>query len=347
MLLRGTEQDETRKLALIGLAGILCMVLVGGLVVMLRPGRSGTEGTIDLGIEVPYVGQGVTEGTGLMLHGLPVGAVETVSRRTGGGVLLGISLRANAIEGLTDSFDIDYRPVNYFGITGVNIVPGAGGNPLRYGETLSKAPLGNFTMQALLSSVGGVSGGVLTEKFISVIDRATRYTDGLTPFVRVLLQAANALTRVQIVPTETLLENAAGLSASFPSFLHGTLDGSNKLIGTKLSTVTDAYFTDVVTATLDLFANQLFGAVGTLLRSHGEELTPLTGILGVAADTAAVLATRADAGPESHELLQRLRTLFTAADGRPGATVHIVVDRLPAFAGPLAILGAAAQEGQR
>ena len=38
---------------------------------------------------------------------------------------------------------IDFRPVNYFGVTGINLIPGAGGQRLRDGTQINTVPEGN------------------------------------------------------------------------------------------------------------------------------------------------------------------------------------------------------------
>ena len=88
---------------------------------------------------------------------------------------------------------IDFRPANYFGVTGINVLPGEGGQPLHDASLIKATPSGNFTLQALLSRANAISHTVLTPKVIDVIDRATRYTDGLEPLLETILIMSDSL----------------------------------------------------------------------------------------------------------------------------------------------------------
>jgi len=77
-------------------------------------------------IESPYVGEGVAAGTALLMHGVKVGEVTQVSSLPGGGVRLAADLRQGPTAGLTNAMTIDFRPANYFGVTGINLLPGPG-----------------------------------------------------------------------------------------------------------------------------------------------------------------------------------------------------------------------------
>ena len=58
-------------------------------------------------------------------------------------------------------------------------------------------PKGNFTLQALLYRLGELSTGVITPQLVKVIDKATRYIDGLDPFIESMLIVADAVAAVQ------------------------------------------------------------------------------------------------------------------------------------------------------
>ena len=76
---------------------------------------------------------------------------------------------------------IDYRPSNYFGVTGINVIPAAERPAASQWHADQIKPKGNFSLQALLYRLGELSNGVFDQRLISVIERATRYVDGLEP----------------------------------------------------------------------------------------------------------------------------------------------------------------------
>ena len=128
--------------------------------------------------------------------------------------------------------EIDYRPSNYFGVTGINVIPAQSGRPLRSGMQISITPKGNFSLQALLYRLGELSNGVFNQRLISVIERATRYVDGLNPLLETALIVGNSVAKVQTVSTERLLRNATGVSVAFPGFVDALISTGNDFLHT-------------------------------------------------------------------------------------------------------------------
>ncbi len=62
----------------------------------------------------------------------------------GGGVRLETDLQPGPTRGLTDAMGIDYRPSNYFGVTGINVIPAKDGRPLQNGMQLKITPTGKL-----------------------------------------------------------------------------------------------------------------------------------------------------------------------------------------------------------
>ena len=181
-LLNVNDQRHKRILTLVGAAFVLFVVcaLLLYIAVMNLSGRS-AKNAISVAIETPYVGQGVADGTAVILHGVKVGEVTEISKLAGSRVRLNVELQRGPTSGLTDAVGIDFRPANYFGVTGINLTPADHGQLLRNGASISVTPAGNFTLQTLLYHLGELSHQVVTPQLISVMDRATRYIDALNP----------------------------------------------------------------------------------------------------------------------------------------------------------------------
>jgi len=126
-----------------------------------------------------------------------------------------------------------FPPINYFGVTGINVTAHPGGQVLHDGMQIHSPPPENFTLQALLSRLGEVSAGALTPQLISVIDRSVRYTDALNPLVETMVIALSAVADVQNVPTARLLTNATGISVAFPSFVDAFGDFGDHFIAAR------------------------------------------------------------------------------------------------------------------
>src|SRR5882757_6812813 len=193
-----SAEAEARRLTTIGVALFLSFAAVCLFLVVDPFGRH-PDNRLAVVMDMPYVGQGVAIGTPLMMHGVTVGKVTAVSSLPSGEVRLNADLESAPTAALSDTLGVDFRPANYFAVTGINLVPGQGGQPLRNGGQLTTVPSGNFTLQALLSRMGEITGGVVTPQLVDVINRATRYTDGLNPLIESMLTAADSVTKVQTV----------------------------------------------------------------------------------------------------------------------------------------------------
>jgi hypothetical protein len=373
-LLRGSEEEQSRRLLRVGFA----VVLVVALAVAANFGLPFTRtpaGVISIAIQTPYVGQGVAAGTPLIIHGVKVGHVTQVSSSAGGDVRLNVDIDSGPTQGLTDTFGLDYRPSNYFGVTGVNIIPGQGGAPLRSGAKISVTPAGNFTLQALLYRLGQLSNQVVTPRLISVVERATRYTDALTPLLETMVVVSTTVADVQSVSTEQLVRNTAGINVAFPGFVDALINTGDLFlksdIGTGfnaekdlqdnkyapmyddllrsqydknrnlLATNPDAYARGPFQEWLRGAEDDLFTPVGHLLSSHISDLLPAVNELKAITDVVPHLAPSTDIANTLRELRERLERMYAGSGDQRALQVRVIVDSLPAVAGPIGLaLGA-------
>lgn len=374
-LLRVTEETETRILARTGAAFVLLVVVAIAVYLTGKP-FGGTKDVISVAIETPYVGQGVAGGTPVIMHGVKVGEVTAISNLRGGGVGLKTELQSRAIAGLTNTMQIDFRPSNYFGVTGINLIPAEGGQPLRSGTQIQVAPKGNFALQQLLYRLGELSDQVVTDQLISVVERATRYTDALNPLLETMIMVTTTVTDVQTVSTEQLLRNVTGLNTGLPGFLDALVNTGNLWVTSEmgtgfnaeenrknnpyLSTYDDArlaYYNEalhVMETDPDKFVfgrwgewlvgakTDLFGPVGYLLSSHMYELFPVVNQLRSLSDVAPQLAPATDIKDTLRELRTRFERMYEGSGDQRALQVRVILDGLPGVAGPLGLaLGAA------
>jgi hypothetical protein len=355
-----SAEAEARRLRLIGLVLVVCIALTC-LGIAFNPFRNTQANDYSVTINVPSVGEGVAAGTALVMHGVRVGTVTAVSSLPGGTVRLRADLQPGPTTGLTDTFGVDFRPTNYFGVTGINLIPGEGGQPLRNGARIDTVPKGDFTLQALLSRLGEITGGVVTPQLVSVINRATRYTDALNPLIETMLTAADSVTKVQTVSTEQLLRNTAGISVAFPGFVDAATAagyGFNQGAGFVTFNVTgeyalpgpdsgirpgqhqsEEYWQTRSRATLDLLANSFFGAVGKLLSSHPSDLLPAVGLVKSVTDTVPGLVAPEGIAATLVELRTRFENLYAGSPEQRALQVHVVLDNLPGVQAPINAMG--------
>ncbi|MDO3401773.1 MlaD family protein [Mycolicibacterium neoaurum] len=355
-----TTEAEDRRLMLIGGIALACVTAVTALL-LISPVAGRETDRMSVSFEMPAVGQGITVGSPVMMYGVEVGKITEVLSRPEGALRLDAEVRRAPIADLTDTLGVDFRPANYFGVTGVNLTPGVGGQPLRDGMRIQTVSRGNYTLQALLTRLGEITEGVVTPQLISVIDRATRYTDGLNPLIETMVTAAETLTQVQTVSTEQLLRNATGISAAFPGFVQGATEagyGFNQgsgFVTFNVSSesampgdfeqmvpgqhVSDEFWQNRSVKTLDLLANSLFGAVGKLLSSHPADLLPATGLIGMVSDTVPALVAPVGIAETTTELRTRLERMYAGSPEQRALQVRILLDKIPGVQAPVDALG--------
>ncbi|OBF41916.1 mammalian cell entry protein [Mycolicibacterium peregrinum] len=366
MLHRSPEAEE-RILALIG-AGVALSAILVLFVVLTNPFGGRPPHQISVSIETPYVGQGVRPGSAVVMHGVKVGQVTSVASLPGGAVRLLTDLQEQPIAGLTDAMHIDFRPINYFGVPGVNIKPGSDGQPLREGSQISLVPDGNFTLSQLLSELGMVSNAALTPQVIKVVDRVTRYTDGLNPLLETLLITTTAVADVQTVSTAHLLANTATSLTALPPFVQAFIDGGARhadfdyypertstppppaTAGPKttppyvdqvsvknFADETDDYVENVMKVYLDTASNGLFAAIGKLESSHVDDLLPTIEGLKSLSDTVPPLLRPDDVAQTLAEMRSRFENLYAGNDEQRALQVQILLDNFPGLTAPLGL----------
>lgn len=345
MLLHASAQSETRILTIIGTVIVLVIVIVAGLAI-LNPFGGRPDDQISVGIEVPYVVQGVIAGTPLVMHGVQVGKVTQISSLPGGNVRLDADLQSAPISGLTDTMRVDYRTINYFGVSGLNLSPGVGGQALRNGALVSTVPAGNYTLQAMLTRIGELSNYVITPELVGAIEKITHYTDELNPMIETVLIASNTIAEVQRVPTERLVRNAAGISVAFPAMLNALTDTGDAVshadanwMGYGLGDLSEEQFQNYFFPTWEAITNGVFGSVGKLEASHVGDLLPLVNGLKPMVDAVPPLLRPEAVGDTLVELRTRFQKLYGGTPDKRAMQVRIVLDNLPGVAAPIAALG--------
>lgn len=343
-LLHTSDESEARTLTIVGATiALVCAVAAASLYVF-NPFGGRAKGEISISIDTPYIGQGIATGTALVMHGVTVGQVTGVSRLTGGGVRLNADLHTQSTRGLTDTMKVDFRPINYFGVTGINLSAGSGGQALHDGARISTIPLGNFTLQALLTRLGQVTTGVVTPQLIQVIDRATRYTDALNPLIETMLIAANAVAEVQTVSTKQLLINTTGVSVAFPGFVNSAVKGGDNFIwtGNYLKVAAKDVTQEEYVMDYEVLKEAnvgLFRSLGQLLRSHSADLYPVTEIVRALFGVLPPLIRPVDTANMVAELRTRFEKMYQGTPEQRALQVRIVLDSLPGVAAPIAAVG--------
>jgi hypothetical protein len=337
MLLRGSEESQERKLTVAGTVVVLSAIAVG-FVAMWHPSTARTSDRMSVSIDTPFVGQGVHEGTAIVMHGVQVGVIRAISSLPGGGVRLLSDLQKGPVAGLTDTMKIEFRPINYFGVTGITLAEGSGGQQLRDGMQINAKPEPNSTLQAVLSRLGEVSVSALTPQLISVIDRAVQYADGLTPLLETVLIVTRAIADVQTVSTARLLTNTTGIGVAFPTFTDALL-GAGEDFTAVPRRYNDEQWRMGVQEAYRVGSTELFGGFGRLESNYVDDLLPAIDGVKALTDPVPALVRPDDFANTLVQLRARLQKLFAGNGEQRALQVKIVLDNLPGVAAPLAAMG--------
>lgn len=371
-LLHATADSESRTLTRVGVVAVVAALVAAAAYFVVNPFNQKKD-VLSVTIETTFVGQGVAAGTPVIMHGVRIGEVTAISSMAGGGVRLNADLQEAPTHGLTDAMAFDYRPSNYFGVTGINITPVADGRPLRDGAEINTAPKGNYSLQTLLYRFGELSNGVFDQRLVTVIDRATRYADGLNPLLETVLVVAESVAVVQTVSTEQLLRNTTGISAAFPGYIEALSHTGDMVLNTVPNTLTpetaeeiekkwnyfpalgesaqrvyrqnvklwlenrdnDVWFDNHLIPTMTITENELFTPVGVLLSSHVDDLFPVVESARALTDTVPK-ALSADAFASTvTEIRSRFERMYAGSGEQRALQVRVILDQLPGVAATL------------
>ncbi|MGW0021469.1 Mce family protein [Rhodococcus sp. NPDC003382] len=350
--LRGTAAEQSRRLVAAGAAAILCVGAAGLAAATVYPKITAPNG-VELTVNIPYLGPGVAEGTKVVLHGQTIGKVTGLARTPSESVQMKLVLDKSQIDGLTDSFELDYRPENYFGTSAVNILAQSGGAPLESGAQLEKTPEGDYTMSTMIEQGSLTIDGTLTDDMISSLDKTVHYLDGFTPWIDTGVFLADRVAETQQEMPSTLLARFNDILEAFPDFGDQAIESLMSLFFSRYhilpdgSVGVDDEVIDRADAGLTLVSNQLFGQAGVLLASHGEELTPLIQTVVVASDVLPHLNSGGLTPAAAQDVVRRLDNAFVDTPDGKRLRLRVLVDVLPAFTVPLGLgaIPAATTEG--
>ncbi|MGW6727996.1 Mce family protein [Nocardia sp. NPDC055029] len=335
--IRGTARSQALVVEATA-AVVVVVVILAAVLGMVHQRKQEHAGKILLGIETPYVAPGVLAGTHVMMHGVEVGEVTELGRISDGVLRMTVALNAERIAGLTDTFEIDYRPENYFGVTAVNIVGGTGGGRLVSGLTMSRTPVGDFSMATMIEKGSLVVDGTLTNDIITSLDKIVRYTNGLNPMIQTGIVVADRIAKTQkALPSESIghFNDILAVLPVFNREVIGSLNavyysGYNRLPDGTIAVNDDMM--DRNDTALQLAATDLFGAAGQLLQSHPDELLPVLDAVQAMAGVVPDVLAHGALSDKFQTLVAQYDRAMPGPDGAKTLNLRISLERLPVLA---------------
>ncbi|MBY4575755.1 mammalian cell entry protein [Gordonia paraffinivorans] len=344
--IRGDARGQSRMLVTAGLSALVVLIIGVTVFSFVYPRATAPKGT-DLHLVLPALGPGVENGSRVLLRGAEVGEVTSIDSSEPGVVHVDVVLDEHAAGSLTDAFELDYRPQNYFGVTAVNLVAKQGGSRLRDGQTIRREAAPDFTMSTMIERSSIVVDGTLTRDMVDSLDKVMRYANGLAPLIESGVILTDAVARTQRQMPSTLLSRMNDLAEEFPAFNVGAMNlleaiGNNVLnrLPDGSRGVDEAYY-DLMDRSLTVASTGLFGAIGTLLGSHATDLTPLVTSLKYVLDPMPNMIGDASM-QKTRKAIDQLRNSFTGPGEAKTLQLRLLLDAMPAIAGPLSQMGAVA-----
>lgn len=258
-----------------------------------------------IALRTEQIGDGVVAGTLVRVDGVQVGSVTDIAPAGRGTQQIGLSLDANRLHGIDDSMQVDYAPANLFGISEIELRPGAGGAPLRSGTVVDltgrrAAEVYDATMGALLRSMSQTSGTVFTADMARVISQAAADVKAFTPLAEALITAGRVIAEHQSMPANELVGRLG------PAF-----DGGGQFAGATIEVLDQIVDIDVLRTNRDDFDAGVEALTGEILPALAETMNSASQLSGYTDMLAPTLNLLALAVPDPQQSAADLRTLLT------------------------------------
>jgi len=339
----GSDRQRQRVLRRSGAIVIVLAVaaaLIGLYVVpALKPADSDV---LTVTIDTTAVGPGVEAGTDVVMFGAPVGRVASLGVDELGMTSVTLELDRSAVAGLGRDFGIDFRPKNYFGITGVNIsdVGNAAAGEVRDGDRLNRSAGADYTMSTMIEQGSDVANGSLVPETMAAIKRVLVYTSAFEPLIHTGVVLADVVERTQREMPAELLAKYDAIVDALPPFLDGSISALFHFYNSELRAAGDEVQNNF-TSTLKAISDNFFSMVGRLLKSNQANLTSTVEMATEAASVLPAIGQGVLTPVTVRDLVRNLDGSFaTKGDGTTVLKVNLALESLPSLAVPLTSLTA-------
>lgn len=331
----GSDKSQRRRLVVLGwtATGVIAVVVIVTLLIAPVWDSRKDPSKVEFSAEVDSLGPGIETGSDIVLRGVPVGRVDSVAVDERGQILITMEVDKSIGGSLRSDMKIDFRPKNYFGITGLNIENvGTTGTPLREGQRVEFGSVADYTMSTMIEQGSDVVEGSLQRPMTDAIRRSLTYSAALQPLIHTGIVVAQVVEKTQQAMPAELIARYNAIVNSLPSFASGAITGVYGIYDTTMRTKGDV-IQDRATESLKALASQFFSSVGRLLGSNKTYLSP-------AAKSLEELASVLPVVGEGVVTPASMRTLLTNLDGALAANkeggstlkVNLVLDKIPVLA---------------
>ncbi|OHU53768.1 Mce family protein [Mycobacteroides chelonae] len=279
------------------------------------------------------VGDGVVPGAAVMLSGIAVGKVDTISATSEGQQLITLALQPEKVVGLTDAFDVDYAPSNLFGISAVVLKRQTGGAPLRMDEVVDLTGgerVADVTVGKLMRELSTSANQVFTPQLTDLMRRAATDLAAFTPTLEALVSVGRAIADTQRYPSSFLI-------AQYGEFIKGVAAFS----GSTIELISEVYSMEVLRNEGPLFDTGVTLVVDQLFPMISDVLWTANKFVGNADGTTTLLHQLSLLNPYPErtrlgaaELIKRINEMFvnTATGTELNVPVKVILRDVPVIA---------------
>ncbi|MFD6196478.1 MlaD family protein [Mycobacteriaceae bacterium NPDC060252] len=331
-LLAGNAKRQNRVMRRTGIA-VIALAAAAALVIAVIP-RWNPQHVVAVTLSTPVVGQGIRDHSPVMLRGVVVGTVTSVTRNDAVSELT-LGLDKDIAQGLNDSFGYDFRPANLLGKSVVNLIPRGSGSPLADGQRIDRGPEVNATMAQLLSNASTVVNGVVTDTMVKSILRAAQYTNALMPLIETGFVFTNLLLQTQTVDAGTTMRKLGTLLQPMPNLTETILTTQHNFYTLKGREALIDRWPDVLACLTLVQGEGVIGPAAVALARPRTAAGPATEIARSFADSLSTQLEFSRGGVRIDRLLAGLQTAYSAADpgdeGAKAVKLRVMLEPLPVF----------------
>ncbi|MET9485463.1 MlaD family protein [Nocardia sp. NPDC006630] len=306
----------------------LAVVLAGGWA--LRPAPGSADG-LRIALHTEHIGDGVVDGTQVMLDGVTVGEVVGIAPDEQGTQRITVQLNKSQLAGLDSSLRLDYAPSNLFGISELELRRGTGGSPLLPDTVIDltgprSSLIYDATMSNLMRNLTEVTTDVLTPELTTTLTQLATDVGAFTPLAQAIVVLGRTVADTRTVAPSELLGG------------YGTaLTGGARFADALFKVMNEVYHIDVLRtdrgrfdATIAMVVDQLFPGLQNTLYRASDEFSGYTAMLAPMLSAAArTVPTPERSGADLRALLDRLRAALPDTPNGPVLDVDVDLGLVP------------------
>ena len=267
--LPGVSTDQ-RRARLVALVAITCLVIATGAWKIYIGTRS--PDLVRIRLYTNQVGDGIMPGADVVLSGISVGKVASITPTPEGRQVVSLALQPAKVAGLTDSLDVDYAPSNLFGISAVVLKRQFGGTALHMDQVVNLTEgdrVADVTVGNMMRELSKSANEVFTPQLTDLMKSSATDLAAITPTIESLISVGRAIADTQRYPSHFLIEQYAEFIKGSAIFTGSTIQLINEVYHMQVLRNEGPLFDTGVTLVVDQLFPMISDVLGTAHKYAG------------------------------------------------------------------------------